>query len=182
MVVEVNDQTSKPDFSEIPDNAVKELHRQGELCLLGTMQLAVAADQRATTLSGILGAGSVALAAAMAGLISGAHPNLVLIVPAAITALFLFIAALLCAWSAQPTDFFVGGYEPRYLAISCADELYALRYAAEDLQMRIDANRATLERSASRQKWGRRLAAGAVPAGLIAFLTMFVSSGYCRFS
>jgi hypothetical protein len=85
MVVEVNDQTSKPDFSEIPDNAVKELHRQGELCLLGTMQLAVAADQRATTLSGILGAGSVALAAAMAGLISGAHPNLVLIVPAAIT-------------------------------------------------------------------------------------------------
>lgn len=64
----ISGNTSRPDFSNVPDSAVKELHRQGELCLLGTMQLALAADQRATTLSGILGAGAVALAAATAGL------------------------------------------------------------------------------------------------------------------
>jgi hypothetical protein len=172
---------SKPDFSGIPDNAIRELHRQGELCLLGTMQLALAADQRATTHSGIFGAGAVALAAAMAGLISGGHPNIILIVSAAITAFFLFIGALLCAWSAKPTDFFVGGYEPRYLAVSCANEFYALRYATEDLQVRIDANRVTLEKSAGFLAWGRLAAASAVPAGIIAFCIM-VASGRCSFS
>jgi hypothetical protein len=182
MTENVNGPPSKPDFSAIPDNAIRELHRQGELCLLGTVQLALAADQRATTLSGILGAGAVALAAATAGLISGGHPNIVLIAPAATTALFLFVGALLCAWSAQPTEFFIGGYEPRYLAVSCTDEVHPLRYAAEDLQMRIDANRGTLERAAVRQTWGRRVAAAAVPAGVIIFFIMFASSGHHSFS
>jgi len=171
--------TSRPDFSGVPESGVKELHRQGELCLLGTIQLALAADQRATTLSGIFGAGAVALAAAMAGLVSGEHPNLVLIASAATTAFFLFVGALLCAWSAKPTDFFVGGYEPRYLAVSCADEVYALRYAAEDLQVRIDANRDTLEKSALRQTWGRRVAAAGVPAGVIVLCIMLSLSGQC---
>jgi hypothetical protein len=46
----------KPDFSNVPRGAAKELCRQGELCLQGTVQLAIALDQRATTLTGVVGA------------------------------------------------------------------------------------------------------------------------------
>lgn len=85
----------RPDFSGIPAAAAKELCRQGELCLQGTIQLAVAANQRATTLVGILGAGSVALIAATATISLSLNPDhkTPLVISAAITALVLYCGA-----------------------------------------------------------------------------------------
>jgi hypothetical protein len=161
-----------PDFSNIPAAAAKELCRQGELCLQGTIQLAVATDRRATTLAGILGAGSVALVAATVSLSISPEHKIAFIVSAATTALVLYCGALLCAWAARSTDFHVAGYEPRMLAISATEEnteLWMQRYAAEDVQVRIDHNRRELEKSARYLTWGRRIALCAVPLGALTF-------------
>lgn len=58
------------DFSTIPEGAIEEILRNGEACLEGTIQLAIAADQRATTMAGIFGAGSVALLAVAATILA----------------------------------------------------------------------------------------------------------------
>lgn len=146
----------KDDFSKIPAAAAKELCRQGELCLQGTIQLAIALDQRATTLAGILGAGSVALVAATVSLSISPEHKTALIVSAAVTALVLYCGALLCAWAARSTDFHVAGYEPRSLAISATqdNEYWMQRYAAEDTQAKIDHNRCELKKSARYLTWG----------------------------
>jgi hypothetical protein len=111
-----------PDFSNIPAAAAKELCRQGELCLQGTLQLALATDQRATTLAGILGAGSIALLAATVSLSLSPDHRIALILPAAATAFILYCGALLCAWAARSTAFHVAGYEPRLLARSAIQD------------------------------------------------------------
>jgi hypothetical protein len=49
--------TTALDLDQAPLESVKELHRQAETCLAGTVQLAISADQRATTMAGIFGAG-----------------------------------------------------------------------------------------------------------------------------
>jgi len=162
-----------PDFSNIPATAAKELCRQGELCLQGTIQLALAADQRATTLTGILGAGSVALVAATVSLSISPDRKIALIASAAITALVLYCGALLCAWAARSTDFHVAGYEPRSLAFSATGddaEIWMQRYSAEDVQARIDHNRRELEKSSRYLTWGRRIALCAVPIGALSFV------------
>jgi hypothetical protein len=157
------------DLSSLPESLVEELHKEGVLCLQGTLQLAVAADQRATTLTGVFGAGSVALLAAAATLITANPSNQPLLWGAIATAIFLLSAALFCAWAGRPVDFFLAGYEPKLLAPAANDRGWMLRYATEDIQMRIDANRRVISRSASTLKLGFLIAVGSVPAGFIAF-------------
>ncbi len=147
----------KPDFSNIPPAAAKELCRQGELCLQGTMQFGVAMDQRATTLTGILGASSAALLAVTASLSTSQFHTFALVASTAAMALVLYFGAMLCAWATGPSDFYVAGYEPRLLAKSGTQdtELWMQRYTAEDIQTRIDHNRHKLEKSAHYLTWGR---------------------------
>jgi hypothetical protein len=157
------------DLSSVPDSLVEELHKEGVLCLQGTLQLAVAADQRATTLTGVFGAGSVALLAAAATLLTVSQPNQPLLLGAIATAIFLLSAALFCAWAARPVDFFLVGYEPKLLAPAARDRGWMLRCTTEDIQMRIDANRRVISRSALILKFGFLIAVCSVPAGIIAF-------------
>lgn len=160
---------SNLDCSAVPDSAIGELHRQGEICLQGTVQLATALDQRATTTSGILGAGALALLTAAAAMSGASRPIVPFIIGATTTAVLLFCGALFCAWAARSTDFFVAGYEPRLLVKSASDENWMLRYAVEDIQMRINANRQALEYSSKLFTWGRRIGLIAVPCGALMF-------------
>lgn len=139
------------DFSSIPDSTIEELHRQAETCLAGTVQVALAADARATTLTGILGGGAVALLAGVASIIASDNYDKfhAVLWSALVVAIAWFVGAMSCAWSARPTEFYVGGYEPRLLAQSATDRVWMLRYATEDLQKRIGANRDTLDQNAT---------------------------------
>lgn len=166
------------DWQNVNDTAVREIHRQGEEVLKGTVALALAADQRATTLCGIFGGGAVALLAAAATILAGTNPTASLLVAALLSACLLFVASLLCASAARPTDFYVSGYEPRFLITSAADEMWMLRYAVEDVQMRIGANRKALEHAACLALWGMRVAGGAVVVGVAAFLIVW--SGWMK--
>jgi hypothetical protein len=62
-----------------------------------TVQLAIAADQRATTMAGIFGAGSVALLAAVATILAATSPNNPFIGGASAMAALFFVAAVTSA-------------------------------------------------------------------------------------
>jgi len=109
-------------------------------------------------------------------MISGAHPNLALVGAATSTAIFLYVGALLCAGAARPCDFFVAGYEPKRLAAAAQDETWILRYSAEDVQVRIDSNRASLVRASRLFTWGRLIALLAVPLGVIMFFSISLAA------
>jgi len=73
----------------ISEDATREILRQGEIYLDRTLQTAIAADQRATTLMGIYGAVGVALLVAGATLGTSSQPNLPLIVSIVVMAFFI---------------------------------------------------------------------------------------------
>lgn len=170
----------RPDFSNISLAAIKEMHRQGENCLKGTVQLAIAADQRATTLAGVLGGVSAAIMTVAAPLFMSASSNLALTCATLAILLFLFIGAGCAAYAAKPSDFYVAGYEPRRIACSAQGdepELWILRYATEDLQTRIDANRQALECTSAYLHCAVLAATFAMPAGVFIFLVLHLASG-----
>ena len=160
------------DLSEVSLESAQELHRQAEACLSGTVQLAIAADQRATTMVGIFGAGSVALLAAIATVLAASSPHKPFIAGAGTMAAFFFAAALTSAMAAAPTDFHVGGYEPKRFVRSASDLLWMLRYAVQDMQDRIDLNRAVLERSARLVRVAMAFALAAIPLGVMVFIVL----------
>jgi hypothetical protein len=167
-------------MSEVQDNrldldahsdadVLKELVHQGEVCLSDTVRLAIAADARATSLCGIFGTAGVALLALAAANSASARPAHAFIVAAIVAALLLLIASTVVAMAARPADFFAGGDEPRRLA-SVTDALSQLRYIASDFQMRIDANRATMKRSAARVNFALAIALLAIVGAAGAFI------------
>jgi hypothetical protein len=111
-------------------------------------------------------------------MISSIDPNWALVVAVASTAALLFIGALFCAWASQPVDFFVAGYEPKRMAPAARDDTWILRYAVEDVQVRIDANRKLLVRASRLLIWGRRIALLAVLSGLIVFSSLHLLTGH----
>lgn len=157
------------DFSSIPNDSVDEILQQGQDCLSGTIQLAIASDQRATAMASIFGAGFVALLATAAAIFGGSTFNEPLFYACLTTSSALFIASFICAWAARPIDFFVGGYEPRYLIKSAGDSSWMKKYAAEDVQKRIDANRKCLSKSSKCVTIGATIALVAPLLGLLAF-------------
>jgi len=166
---------SLPEFgkelADAPTESTREVLRQAETCLDGTIKFALAADQRGTTMTGICGAVAAAFIAAAATLqIDGSDHALIM--GAYVVAAFLFLAALIFAWSSRPIDFHVAGYEPRHLSRSARDEGWMLVHAATDLQRRINVNQRALE-------WGASLfKAGMIVAGLpllIGLLALFRS-------
>ena len=167
----------KVDWEGTPDSALRELLRQGELFLQGTIQLGIAGDQRAVALSTIFGGGAIALLAAAATLLAGAHPSVPLECAAGVTALFLLVGSFLAAIAAHPVDFFVAGYEPKQLHTSSSDELWMLRYTAQDIQMRIDTNRAAVARAAFYSSNALRVAALGIFSGCVVFGALTIALG-----
>jgi hypothetical protein len=110
-------------LQDAPLESIREIQRQAELCLGGTVELAIAADQRGTTLAGICGAGAFALAAGMAGLLTASSVDGQLVGTASIASAMLFVAALIFAVSARPIDFYVLGYEPKALGGAAQQEI-----------------------------------------------------------
>lgn len=151
-----------------PD-VLHELLRQGEACLSETLRVAIAADSRATSLCGIFGAAGVALMAASAGNFAGSRPEPAFIAAAIMAAILFLCASALAAIGGRPSDFYIGGYEPRRLA-SVTDHLSQLRYIAADIQMRIDANRCAMRRSAARVNGALALAGLAIATGVVTFI------------
>jgi len=95
-----------------PAELLREIVRQGEARLNAALNLATAADLRATTLCGIFGTSAVTLAAAVLAYLASGHTNSGLVLAGAIAGIDCFIAAMLAGVSARPRDFYVAGGLP----------------------------------------------------------------------
>jgi hypothetical protein len=86
------------------------------------------------------------------------------------------VAAVFSTISAKPPDFFVTGYEPRLLAQGVVgdDPTFAMRAELEDVQKRINHNRAALERSAKWLVAGLWVGIGAIPTAVVAFIVLAI--------
>jgi len=141
--------------------------------LQGTIELGINSDQRSAALCGVFGAGAFALFTVSATVLSGDHHSDFLQWASAIAGFIILIACLLCAAAATPGDFYVSGYEPRLLFPSASDALWMERYTIEDIQKRIEANRAEINREAHFIKLAVRVAMGGVAIGLFIFVSGF---------
>ncbi len=158
------------DFSQVPDCAVNEFYRQAELCLQSTVQIAIAADSRATTLTGTLGTATAALLVVSANIGTKDKIDLPLLIAVLSGAGSLLTAAIFCAASARPIEFNVPGYQPRALYPSASSEKHIKLEAAADIQVRIDKNSKALERAATTLSRGRWIAFLSVPISIISYL------------
>jgi hypothetical protein len=128
----------------LPRDAVEELRRGAEECLNGTITLAIASDQRSTTLAGVFGAGSVGILAAYL-VIPSAERSVALAWAAGALVFGLFVASLISVWASRSVDFHVGGYEPRSRLNVASKAEWLVDAAVVDLQHRIEFNRRALE-------------------------------------
>ncbi len=160
------------DWTDVPEASIREILRQGEATLEGTLTIGIGADQRATTMCGIFGGGAIALFAAAATIVAGPQPSQPLLWSSLVTAIILFVASLICGWAALPGDFHAPGYEPKRLLSAAKDELALLTGTVEDVQARIDFNRRSLERSAKLVRIGFYVALAAIIAGGAIFLVL----------
>jgi len=159
----------------MPTEVAREIARQGEARLIALMALATAADLRATTLCGIFGASSVAIAAAVLSSIASGHGILRLSLTGGIVAFGLFFAALIAAHAGAPRDLFIAGGNPDILREWSWDagkwrsqkdmlDATACRYAKS-----IAANRELLELGSRRMIAALSVAGASVPIGILAF-------------
>jgi hypothetical protein len=161
----------------MPIELAREIARQGEARLAAIMGLATAADLRATTMCGIFGASSVAIAAAELASIASGHAVPSVIVAGAAASLALFVAAFLAAYAGAPRDFFIPGGNPDILRQWSWDggkwrgeaemlDATACRYATS-----IAANGRLLERGSKIIKTAFWFAGTSIPIGVAVFFT-----------
>jgi hypothetical protein len=162
-----------PDWTDIPEPSVEYLLQEAKEHLQGTIDLGINADQRSAALCGVFGGGAFAMFAVSATVFTISRPNMTLIYSALLPGILLLIACLLCARAAAPEDFYGPGYEPALLIASASDPIWMKRYVIEDIQYRIEANRAEINREARLVKWAFRVAVTAVLAGTALFLLAF---------
>jgi hypothetical protein len=167
-----------PDWTTIPEASVTYLLHEAKEYLQGPIEIGINADQRSAALCGVFGGGAFALFAVSATVFAGNHANNIFQWAAVIAGFILLIASLLCATAASPGDFYVSGYEPRQLFSPALDISWMQKYTIEDIQTRIEANRAEIYREASLIKWAIRIAGAGMAIGLIIFVTgiLFKSS------
>ncbi len=155
------------DFSEVPIGAEAEFLRQAELCLQSTIQVAIASDSRATTLTGTLGAASAALLVLAGNIASKEGFRTDLLVSIMIGAVILIAAASFCAAAARPINFHVAGYQPAVLYEAASSERHIKLVTAADIQVRIETNNWSLAKASQALSFGRTLA---IISPLISFI------------
>lgn len=134
------------DWTDIKDSAVKEIVRLAELQLSDLLAASLSADQRAVTQAGILTGFGAALLAAAAAVADSAHATAW---SALVAGAGMIVAALISGVAAKPIDYRASGHDPKNLLGAARDEARMLQFLAEELQVRIEKNRAVLERTAT---------------------------------
>jgi hypothetical protein len=160
------------EWDGIPEESVRELLRQGELQLDTLLTASIAADQRAMTLAGAFGAVAVGLFAAAISLASAHHVDLGAVGCTGMLSIAMLVSSFLCAYTARPRPYHPAGYQPKFLIASAASTMWMLRYSVEDVQNRIEQNRATLQRIALLTVWGYLVAVVSIISVGIVFVAL----------
>lgn len=102
---------AKIDWTKVSEEMARQILAQGELFLQGQVQLAVAADQRATTAASIFASMATAVAAAFIAFWDSSKDEAALFGGLG-GAIVLLTAAGFAAWAARPTSFDLPGNHP----------------------------------------------------------------------
>jgi hypothetical protein len=159
----------------VPLELAREITRQAETRLMVIMQLAIAADARATMLCGIFGAASVGLGAAVLAYLGSGHPASRLILSWTVTAVLLLAASIIAAFATAPRDFWLAGGMPitlrRYARndTEWRSEAEMLDGIAQGLAESIERDRELLEQESRRVRFSLWFALAAVIFGPIVY-------------
>ena len=146
------------DWKDVNQEMAKRILTQGELYLQNQVQLAIAADQRATTAASIFASMATAVAAAFIAFWDTSQNKAALIGGFAGAACLLGAAGL-AAWAARPTDFNTPGNHPRqWFSGRRGDLTKMIGGEAESVQRRIDSNDGILSKNQEALRNAFRLA------------------------
>jgi hypothetical protein len=132
------------DWDDVSQDMAREILARGDLYLATQVQMAIAADQRATTAASILASMATAIAAAFIAFWDKSN-NLDALIGGLVGAAFLLVGAGIAAWAARPTDFEASGNHPSGWYAGRKKRLAAMIGGeAESVQRRILKNDITL--------------------------------------
>lgn len=161
------------DFSGVPEGIEAEFLRQAELCLQSTIQVAIASDSRATTLTGTIGAAAAALFVLAGNMASKDASRTDLLAAILVAAGIFALSAIFCNAAARPINFHTAGYQPAVLYYAASSDRHIRLEAVSDIQKRIEANNWSLAKASQALTFGRLLAAGAPIASFIVFCLLY---------
>lgn len=168
------------DLSNAKRSVAAEIVRQAELLLDRQLDLATAADERATSLAGTFCLAGTAIIAGLITLV-GAHPStsdsLPILLGGVVSSGMFLWAALVCVRTTLPADFGIAGNEPTNWEepVIAETRLTAMLISqAENYQEHMEVNHQTLRRNAARFKRGALWGVAAPFAGLLVWLLAIV--------
>lgn len=171
----------KIDWSKSSDDTVREIVREAEAFIAAQVQLATAADQRASVMASVFAAAGAALVAGLIALVGAEHADgkVAIYIGGGLAAGLFLVGAALCVSATLPTGFDLPGGEPnnwRRDVESGRPVIESLREQAENYQGKIDDNGGVLRANAKRFKWGALLG---LAAPFVGFVVWFLASS-CR--
>jgi hypothetical protein len=167
-IMTIGKQIDMHQVEQLDRETLLELRDQGHECLSGTVQLALAADQRAITLAGLFGAVAVGVATVIVTLPGSERPPSVTGAGICLVVLF-FASSMLAALASRSVDFHVSGYEPARRLHAAESIEFLLRDSVIDLQRRIDFNREGLILPSQRVNRSINVALSALPLSAAIF-------------
>jgi hypothetical protein len=168
------------DLRALPDDALDEIIRQAEAKMGQIVAMALAADQRASSVGAAYGAISAGLLAAAGTLDTIEHVNLPIIAGLVVAAFCFFLSTCSCFWACRPINFYAVGNNPDSQVPAANDIHWLKRYYCREIDMRLQSNAAVLSRTGRWTLLGQAVAIGAVIAGGAAY---FIAIAHpCLFS
>lgn len=166
---------SDTDWTTAPEGHVREIHRSAEKYLDALLQIALAADQRASNGASLFIAIAVGTAGATLAHWARFH-NWAVFGGGMATALVMGIAAYCCLHAGRPVDFHCAGNEPDSWSGTLSIPLPELVGAeCENYQEIIEENRAALTRNAECLQRGYVYGVVAPLVGASVFAAIFFS-------
>jgi hypothetical protein len=151
--------------------------RQGELRLDAQLQLAIASDQRATTLAGIYAAVATALLGWSGWLTTTPDGSAALAAAFSTTAVLLLVAASLCIYVARPMGIATVGAKPETWtdngALDRSPEEAFLK-EAKNYDEYISDNRLKFDKNSQKLNWALGLSVFAPVAGTAVYVAILI--------
>jgi len=165
------------DWSEVDEGMARQIFEQGQTFLQAQLQVALAADQRATAIAGLFATvGTAAIGGAFA--YWDKEADSAILVAGVLTGVGMIAGALRALWAARPVPFNTAGNYPNKW-YECRTEPLALMLGAEaeNYQACITENEAILKANGAAIRQGATLAVASPLAGTLAwFLLRFIAS------
>lgn len=166
----MNEESDDIDWAGISEDTARQIMAQGETFMQAQLQAAIAADGRATTMSGLYITLALAVLASGFGYWDSAKSSSALLA-GLFAGILLIIAAIFASWSARPCDFYFPGNQPsQWFPVRKVPLTHLLGGEAENYEARIVFNEEVLGLNKTALERAHITAIFAPVAGIIGWL------------